>query len=83
MQSDPKRWKHVEDVIEALQAEVIRRIGQTFTTIELLDEYDRSDPWATQLAHETAPESPYAWESGLVVDATFHRLERAASDYTP
>jgi hypothetical protein len=30
---------------------------------------------------KTAPEDPWAWEAGLVVDAAFARYLREASDY--
>jgi hypothetical protein len=73
------------DVLEAVVGEIMRelekRIGQTFTSLELAQLQDRSEDWCTQVAHETAPESPFAWELDTVQNAAFHRYARRASDY--
>lgn len=60
-----------------------RRIGQTFTLRELVAEYEASEAWCQRLAHELAPEQPWAWDMSLVQDAGFHRYARRAIDYRP
>ena len=78
---DTVKFPVLERVIEEIQDEVVRRIGQTFTLQDLLLAYDSSEQWATQVAHETAPGRPWAWEMSVVCDAAFHRLVSSAQDY--
>ncbi len=70
-----------ERVVEALVAELRRRLGGRFSTEELVDLYDRGSPWCLQLAMNVAPGDPWAWEAGVVVDAAFARYLREAADY--
>lgn len=81
--SDRAKYAVVENVIEAVLAELDRRVGQTFPLHELVDEYERSETWCQRLAHEQAPERPYAWDLGLVQDTAFSRFSRRAQDYQP
>jgi hypothetical protein len=71
----------LEAVVEALMQELEKRIGQVFTSLELARLQDGSEPWCTRIAHEVAPEAPYAWELDTVQNAAFHRYARRASDY--
>jgi hypothetical protein len=84
---DMRSWsdKHpvIEHVIDALMYELGRRVGQTFSMKELIATYGSADLWAQQLAIDTAPGKPWAWEMDIVMDAAFHRYSRRASDYTP
>ncbi len=58
-----------------------KRLGGRFTAIELADLYDRGTAWCLQNAMRIAPEEPWAWDSGVVVDAAFGRYLREAADY--
>jgi hypothetical protein len=49
--------------------------------MELVELYERGTAWCLQLAMRTAPEDPWAWEAGVVVDAAFARYLREADDY--
>jgi hypothetical protein len=71
----------LEHVVDALVGELRRRLGGRFSSQELADLYERGTGWCQQLAMGTAPEEPWAWEAGLVVDAAFARYLREASDY--
>jgi hypothetical protein len=79
--ADSQRRDVLERVIEALLAELEKRIGQVFTTLELAKLQDGSEAWCTSIAHEVAPEDAYAWEMDTVQNAAFHRYGRRASDY--
>ncbi|HEY2141778.1 MAG TPA: hypothetical protein VGG98_06940 [Solirubrobacteraceae bacterium] len=70
-----------ERVTDALVAELRRRLGGRFSTEELVELYDRGSAWCLQLAMKVAPEDPWAWEAGVVVDAAFGRYLREAADY--
>jgi len=71
----------LERVVGALVAELRRRLGGRFSTQELVELYEGGTSWCLQLAMKLAPEDPWAWEAGLVVDAAFARYVREAADY--
>lgn len=71
----------LEGVVGALVAELRRRLGGRFVARELVDLYESGTSWAQQRAMTVAPEDPWAWESGVVVDAAFGRYLREAADY--
>jgi hypothetical protein len=70
-----------ERVIEAIVAELRRRLGGRFSTDELVGLYEQGTAWCLQIAMKLAPEDPWAWEAGLVADAAFARYLREAADY--
>ena len=80
-EAPPGERRELERVVEALVAELRRRIGSTFTVDELACMYDQGTDWCLAVAQRVAPEAPYAWDMGTVADAAFHRYLRAASDY--
>jgi hypothetical protein len=77
----PERTRTLEHVTAALVAELRRRLGGRFNSQELVDLYETSTAWCLQVAMTAAPEHPWAWEAGTVVDAAFGRYLREASDY--
>lgn len=82
LQASPaERSVLLERVTGALVAELRRRLGGRFSAQELVDLYDAGTMWCLQLAMKCAPEDPWAWDAGVVVDAAFGRYLREASDY--
>jgi|ERR1700677_3761063 len=77
----PERGPVLERVTDELVAELRRRLGGRFYTEELVELYGRGTTWCMQLAMNLAPEDPWAWEAGVVVDAAFGRYLRGAADY--
>jgi hypothetical protein len=77
----PERRLQLERIVEGLVAELRRRLGGRFSAEELAQLYGRGTSWCLQLAIDAAPEDPWAWDSGIVVDAAFGRYLREASDY--
>jgi len=77
----PERVRVLERVVGALVAELRRRLGGRFTAQELVELYEGDTAWSLQLAMGVAPEDPWAWEAGVVVDAAFGRYLREAADY--
>ena len=71
----------LERVTETLVAELRRRLGGRFTADELVELYGRGASWCLQAAMNEAPGAPWAWDSGIVVDAAFGRYLREAADY--
>ena len=76
-----ERGAVLEHVTDALVAELRRRLGGRFATQELVELYDGGTMWCMQVAMKLAPEEPWAWEAGVVVDAAFARYLREAADY--
>jgi hypothetical protein len=77
----PEQQRTLERVTREIQNELRRRLGGQFTLDELAELYDEGTGWATDLAVETAPEEPFAWDAGTVADAAFGRYMRAATDF--
>lgn len=76
-----ERGPLLERVIDALVAELRRRLGGRFATEELVSLYDGGTMWCLQVAMKLAPDDPWAWEAGIVVDSAFARYLREATDY--
>jgi hypothetical protein len=77
----PERAALLERVTGTLVAELRRRLGGRFSAEELVALYGAGTAWCLQAAMVAAPEDPWAWDSGLVVDAAFGRYLREATDY--
>jgi hypothetical protein len=71
----------LERVTDALVAELRRRLGGRFSADELAQLYDEGTAWCQQVALKVAPEAPWAWEAGVVIDAAFARYLREAADF--
>jgi hypothetical protein len=77
----PDRKPTLERISATLVGELRRRLGGRFTAAELADLYARGTSWCLQNAMAIAPDDPWAWDSGVVVDAAFGRYLREAADY--
>jgi hypothetical protein len=77
----PERASLLERVTGALVAELRRRLGGRFSSAELAALYTQDTAWCLPLAMKIAPEDPWAWDAGVVVDAAFARYLREAADY--
>jgi hypothetical protein len=71
----------LDRVVNALVAELRRRIGLTFTVDELAAVYDQGTDWCFVTAQRVAPDEPWAWDLSIVADAAFYRTLGGASDY--
>jgi hypothetical protein len=79
--ASPEHAAILERVIDALVAELRRRLGGRFSADELVELYDRGTAWCLQAATTVAPDDPWAWDAVVVVDAAFARYLREAVDY--
>lgn len=80
-QAPLERTALLERVVSALVAELRRRLGGRFRAEELAALYAGNTAWCQQTAMTIAPDDPWAWEAGVVVDAAFARYLREAADY--
>jgi hypothetical protein len=79
---DPTLVERLGLQVEAITAELRRRVGGTFTIGELADEYARADVWVRHvLSEQGAREWPRTL--ALVEGAAFHVYARGAVDYQP
>jgi hypothetical protein len=72
-----------EQVVDALVAELARRLGGPFTTQELAALYiEQGTDWCFDVAVRVAPSTPEAWDLTTVAGAAFARYARGAGDYS-
>jgi hypothetical protein len=77
----PEQRAVLERVTRRVVDDLRRRLGGPFRTDELVDLYDAGTGWVTDLAVQTAPDQPYAWDERIVGDAAFGRYVREAGDF--
>ena len=82
---DTARHRHLSVLVDAVVAELRRRIGQTFTLAELAEAYDGAEDWVRDVvAHSTPPRARAGIrDAALVQDAAFGQYARGAIDYMP
>lgn len=67
-------------VVAAVDDELRRRIGSTYSLADLVSAYGESSAWFLELAERTVPGTPEAWDASATLDAAFARWARNASD---
>ncbi len=77
----PERQAQLERVVDAVVAELRRRLGGPFTAGEVAELYEDGTDWAVEVAVRVAPDDPWAWDPRVVVDAAFARYVRGARDF--
>jgi hypothetical protein len=68
--------------MDAITAELTRRIGQTFTLRELAALYQGSDRWILETIDDAFPDERPG-DVSTAADAAFDLFSRRASDYEP
>ena len=81
--SDPARYARLLAELEVVLDELRKRVGQTFTLVDLARAYAGADRWVQEAL--AVGESSAGWPGRLttVEDAAFHRYSRGALDYRP
>lgn len=69
--------------VDAVTAELRRRVGGTFTLAELTRAYAGAEGWSRAAVAERAPLPGWPRTLSLVEAAAFHLYARGASDYEP
>lgn len=67
-------------IVAAVHDELRRRLGMTFTMVELARVYEAAPGWYLDLAARIAPKVPDAWDPAVTLDAAFAWYARGASD---
>ncbi len=79
---DAGRHRRLVGQVEAVTAELTRRVGQVFTLDELATEYDSADRWTLETIDDAFPDEVPA-DVSTAADAAFDLYSRRASDYAP
>jgi hypothetical protein len=79
------RSRHLLLLVEAVVAELRRRVGHTFTLADLAQAYEGSEDWVREVVVRATPPKSRAGlrDAALVQDAAFADYARGASDYRP
>lgn len=82
---DPARYRQLCDLVDAVVAELRRRVGQHFSLEELAAAHGDADAWVPEVILAVAPRQARAGirDSALVQDAAFFAYARGAGDYRP
>jgi hypothetical protein len=75
----PRERRQADRVVAAIQEELRRRIGPTFTAAELAELYGRGTDWCLQVATDVAP--GLSAEARSLADAAFWLYLRGATDF--
>jgi hypothetical protein len=70
-------------IVAAVDDELRRRVGLTFTLADLARAYDAAPSWYLDLAARVAPREPDAWDPAVALDAAFGAYSRQAIDGRP
>ena len=82
---DTARSRHLTVLVEAVAAELPKRVGQTFTLAELAQVYVGAEDWVRDVILVAMPPRSRAGirDTALVQDAAFALYAQGASDYRP
>jgi hypothetical protein len=81
--NDRRRYERLHRQVDALLAELRRRLGGNFTLTELVQEYGRAERWSRDAATAVSESAAELQDLALVEDAAFHLYARGAVDYEP
>jgi hypothetical protein len=76
---ETRERRAADRVVAAIQDELRRRIGPTFTAAELAELYGRGTDWCLQAATDSAP--GLATDARSLADAAFWLYLRGATDF--
>lgn len=74
------RRRLLDDLADAIVAELQRRVGRPFRLDEIVRHYEAGTDWAVAMLVQNAPEEPWAWAPSPAVDAAYGRYARFARD---
>ena len=80
---DARERERLLEQVEAVGAELRRRVGGVFTLRELAESYAGAEEWSRAVVAEQAPAPGWPRTLSLVEAAAFHLYSRGAQDYLP
>jgi hypothetical protein len=79
--SDPRSYRVLGRVVVAVEDELRKRLGSSFSIEELAGVYRQDIDWDVELSMRRVPPDSASWDSSTVVDAAFYLYMREASDF--
>jgi hypothetical protein len=79
--SDPSPYRTLGRMVMAVEEELRKKLGSSFSTAELVAVYADGTDWALERSLEAAPEDSAAWDTATAVDAAFYLYMRQAVDF--
>ncbi len=83
LRGDPALYHRLHVQVDAVTAELRRRVGRTFSLGQLADAYRAAEPWVLDAVEERDDEPGWQRHVALVLDASFDLYSRGATDYRP
>ena len=82
---DGPRYRALGTLVDAVQDELRRRVGQTFSLAHLAAAYEGAEEWVREVVVDSTPPRAAAGlhDSALVGDTAFAMYARGAVDYRP
>jgi hypothetical protein len=80
---EPSERERLFAQVDAVGAELRRRVGGVFTLRELVAAYAEAEEWSRAAVSEQAPAPGWPRTLSLVEAAAFHLYARGAQDYEP
>jgi hypothetical protein len=81
--TDRARYARLLAQVDAVTAELRKRVGQTFTLDELAAAYAHAERWSRDAVEDADPPPDWPRTLSMVEGAAFHLYSRGAIDYTP
>ena len=81
MRGNPRAHRALGRMVLAVQDELRKRLGSSFTVRELASLYGEGTDWGFQIAIENASDIDPTWDTATVVDAAFYLYMREATDF--
>jgi hypothetical protein len=79
--SEPRVHRALGRAVVAVEGELRKRLGSTFSIEELAALYREDSDWGLDLTINTLPEQSELWDTSTVVDAAFYLYMREAADF--
>ncbi|HZO61601.1 MAG TPA: hypothetical protein VFB35_01325 [Gaiellaceae bacterium] len=79
----PAHGSALQAQLDAISAELRRRVGDVYATGDLAAEYRRADTWVREVVADLPSEARWAPGLTIATDAAFHLFARRAQDFEP
>jgi hypothetical protein len=82
---DPARYRQLCDLVDAVVAELRRRVGQHYSLEQLAAAHRDADAWVPEVIRSNVMRQARVGtrDASLVQDAAFYAYARGAGDYRP
>ena len=81
LRSRPALYRVLGRAVVAVQDELRKRLGSSFSVAELAALYRRGTDWTLDLAMSARPEDLGGWDPTIAADAAFYLYMREAADF--